>query len=96
VDAMHALMARSPCRLVLAALSDVVLDPRQPNVPGTQDDAYPNWQLPLAEDTGAGPRPVLLEDLRSHPRVAATVAALRDGRPVAAPAEGATEPAQTG
>lgn len=78
VDGMHALMARSPCRLVLAALWDVVLDPRQPNVPGTSDDAYPNWQLPLAEDTPAGPRPVLLDDLRSHPRVPAAVAALRD------------------
>lgn len=77
VDGMHALMARSPCRLVLAAVWDVVLDPRQPNVPGTQDDEYPNWQLPLAEGTPAGPRPVLLEDLQGHPRVAPTMAALR-------------------
>jgi 4-alpha-glucanotransferase len=81
VDGMHALMARSPCRLVLAALWDVVLDPRQPNVPGTSDDVYPNWQLPLAEDTAGGPRPVLVDDLRSHPRVPSVVAALRDGAP---------------
>lgn len=96
VDGMHALMARSPCRLVLAALWDVVLDPRQPNVPGTSDDVYPNWQQPLAEDTPAGPRPVLLEDLRSHPRVPAVVAALRDGRPTGASVDNRATGAQSG
>jgi 4-alpha-glucanotransferase len=65
VAGMHGLLARSPCRLVLAALSDVTLDRRQPNVPGTTDDVHPNWQLPLAEPDGSGGhRPVSLEELK--------------------------------
>ncbi|CAN5279745.1 hypothetical protein BH20ACT5_BH20ACT5_09090 [soil metagenome] len=64
IDAMHALLARTPCRLVLASLYDVLAEPRQPNLPGTVSD-YPNWRLPL---------PVTLEELRDDPRVAWAVA----------------------
>jgi 4-alpha-glucanotransferase len=76
VAGMHGLLARSPCRLVLAALSDVTLDRRQPNVPGTTDDVHPNWQLPLAEPDGAGgDRPVSLEQLKESPQLAPLLAA---------------------
>lgn len=69
VVAMHALLARSRCRLVLASPYDVVGETRQPNLPGTVDE-YPNWRLPL---------PVSLEELRTDPRVKEVVAALRSG-----------------
>jgi 4-alpha-glucanotransferase len=65
VRAMHAVLARAPSRLVLAALGDAVGDLRQPNLPGTVDE-YPNWRLPVADGTG---RPVRLEELRTDPEV---------------------------
>jgi 4-alpha-glucanotransferase len=61
VLAMHAVLARAPSRLVLAALGDAVGDLRQPNLPGTVDE-YPNWRLPVADAEG---RPVSLEELES-------------------------------
>ena len=67
VVAMHALLARTPCRLLLASPYDAVGELRQPNLPGTIDE-YPNWRLPL---------PVTLEELRSDPRVRRVVDALR-------------------
>jgi 4-alpha-glucanotransferase len=67
VVAMHALLARTPCRLLLVSPYDVVGEPRQPNLPGTVDE-YPNWRLPL---------PVTLEQLQRDPRVQRVVAALR-------------------
>jgi 4-alpha-glucanotransferase len=68
IEAMHALLARTPSLLVAAAPADVIADPRQPNLPGTTDE-YPNWRLPLAEATAVGPRPVSLEDLLADPRL---------------------------
>ncbi len=67
VAAMHALLARTPCRLLLASPYDVVGEIRQPNLPGTVEE-YPNWRLPL---------PVTLEELQLDPRVERLVAALR-------------------
>jgi 4-alpha-glucanotransferase len=67
VVAMHSLLARTPCRLLLASPYDVVSEVRQPNLPGTVDQ-YPNWRLPL---------PVTLEHLQRDPRVEKVVAALR-------------------
>ncbi len=77
--ALHLLLARSPSRLVVAALGDAVGDIRQPNLPGTTDE-YPNWRLPVADSTG---RPMSVEELESDARVRALAAALReavDGR----------------
>jgi 4-alpha-glucanotransferase len=67
VVAMHALLARTPCRLLLASPYDVVGELRQPNLPGTVEQ-YPNWRLPL---------PVTLEQLRRDPRVELVLTALR-------------------
>ena len=75
VLAMHAALAASPCRIVLAAYGDAVGDLRQPNLPGTVDQ-YPNWRLPVAD--GAG-RPLLLEDLLAHPGTARLAALLDEG-----------------
>ncbi|WP_045746624.1 MULTISPECIES: 4-alpha-glucanotransferase [Actinoplanes] len=46
VLAMHEFLARTPCRLVTASLHDVLLEIRQPNLPGTFEE-YPNWRIPL-------------------------------------------------
>jgi 4-alpha-glucanotransferase len=67
VVAMHALLGRTPCQLLLVSPYDVVAETRQPNLPGTVDE-YPNWRLPL---------PVTLEQLQRDPRVHRVVAALR-------------------
>jgi len=67
VLALHRLLAAARSRVVLAAFTDVVDDPRQPNLPGTVD-AYPNWRIPLG---------LPLEDLLPDPRVLAVVEAFR-------------------
>ena len=67
VLALHELLARTPCRLVLASPYDVLGEVRQPNLPGTFDE-YPNWRIPL---------PVPLEDFLRDPRTAAVVNILR-------------------
>jgi 4-alpha-glucanotransferase len=76
VAALHAFLARTPSLLVAASLADAVGDRRQANVPGTTD-AYPNWRLPVSQPAAEGDRPVLLEDLETHPGVRRLVAALR-------------------
>ncbi|MGH3896673.1 MAG: 4-alpha-glucanotransferase, partial [Pseudonocardiaceae bacterium] len=71
VMAMHALLARTPCRLLLASPYDAVSELRQPNLPGTVTE-YPNWQLPL---------PVTLEQFQHDPRVLRVIAILRTATP---------------
>lgn len=70
---LHELLGRTPCRLLAVQPADVVGDLRQPNLPGTVAE-YPNWRLPLADPAG---RPLLLEDLRRHPRLPSVARALR-------------------
>ncbi|HET6907894.1 MAG TPA: 4-alpha-glucanotransferase [Mycobacteriales bacterium] len=65
VLALHAAVASTPSRLVLAAPPDAIGDLRQPNLPGTVDD-YPNWRLPVADADG---NEVLLEDLLADSRL---------------------------
>lgn len=71
VVAMHALLARTPCQLLLASPYDVIGEVRQPNLPGTIDQ-YPNWRLPL---------PVTLEELKSDPRLQQTAELLTRAEP---------------
>nr|WP_239029097.1 4-alpha-glucanotransferase [Pseudonocardia acidicola] len=71
VVGMHALLARSRCRLALISPYDVIGETRQPNLPGTVDE-YPNWRLPL---------PLTLEELRADRRVVAVVEEFRRRRP---------------
>ena len=75
VLAMHAALAASPCRLVLAAFGDAVGDLRQPNLPGTVDE-YPNWRLPVADASG---RPIGLEELLASDGVARLAGLLSEG-----------------
>lgn len=82
VRAMHAFLARTPSLLVAGLLNDAVGDVRQPNLPGTVE-AYPNWRLPVAEPHDGESRPVLLDDLRTHPgprRLAEALARGEGGR----------------
>lgn len=75
VLAMHAVLLRSPARVVLAAPADALGDLRQPNLPGTTDE-YPSWRLPIADATG---EPVSYEQLRDDPRVARLARMLTEG-----------------
>jgi 4-alpha-glucanotransferase len=85
VVAMHALLARTPCRLLLASPYDVVNEIRQPNLPGTVDQ-YPNWRVPL---------PVTLEQLQRDPRVDRVVTALHTAGSALPRTVALTEGAQT-
>jgi 4-alpha-glucanotransferase len=67
---LHELLARTPCRLILASPYDVLGEPRQPNLPGTVDQ-YPNWRIPL---------PVPLEELTEDTRMRLITEILRGSR----------------
>ncbi len=66
VEALHAVLAATPCRMLGVDLADAVGERHSQNLPGTVD-IYPNWRVPLADDSG---RPLLLEDVRADPRPA--------------------------
>ena len=48
VEAMHAMLRKSPSLLIQAALVDGVGRRRTQNQPGTSGQ-YPNWRIPLAD-----------------------------------------------
>ncbi|MDK1474429.1 4-alpha-glucanotransferase [Streptomyces sp. 549] len=75
VRAAYRFLTRTPARMVGVWLPDGVGDRRPQNVPGTWRE-YPNWRLPVADGSG---RPVTLEELASSPRLAALLAAVREG-----------------
>jgi 4-alpha-glucanotransferase len=81
--ALYGYLARTPAALIAVSLPDAVGDRRPQNMPGTTTE-YPNWRIPLCDAEG---RPVLLEDLPSHPGVAAVTRAVTPvtGVPVAPP-----------
>jgi 4-alpha-glucanotransferase len=70
--ALYRYLARTPAALVGVALADAVGERRPQNLPGTTTQ-YPNWCVPLADGDG---RPVLLEDLPTHPGVRAVADAV--------------------
>src|SRR6516164_8680478 len=70
--ALYGYLARTPAALVGVSLADAVGERRPQNLPGTTTQ-YPNWCVPLGDGDG---RPVLLEDLATHPGVRAVVAAV--------------------
>jgi 4-alpha-glucanotransferase len=72
---MYRVLARTPCRVVLAMPADAVGDLRQPNLPGTRDE-YPNWRLPLADPTGTEVR---RETFLTHPDTTALTDLLNSG-----------------
>ena len=70
--ALYRYLARTPAALVGVSLADAVGERRPQNLPGTITQ-YPNWCVPLAD---GDVRPVLLEDLPTHPGVRAVAAAV--------------------
>ena len=58
---LHQWLAQTPSRLLAVSLADVVQDRRGVNQPGTMDE-YPNWRVPLSDNTG---RILSLEDVTS-------------------------------
>ncbi len=90
--ALYRYLARTPAALLGVSLADAVGERRPQNLPGTTTQ-YPNWCVPLADGDG---RPVLLEDLPTHPGVRAVAAAVSPpgGRAPgsAAPARGRPAP----
>lgn len=72
VEAMHVMLRDSPSVLVQAALVDGVGEHRTQNQPGTSWE-YPNWRIPLADETG---RVVHTEEVFDLPRVQSLAAVL--------------------
>jgi 4-alpha-glucanotransferase len=72
VAALHALLTRSPSRLLGVAVTDLVGDRRTQNQPGTHRE-YPNWRVPLSGPDGT---PLLLDDLAASTRAQALAATL--------------------
>lgn len=81
-EAMHGLLARTPCRLLLASPYDVLGESRQPNLPGTIDE-YPNWRIPLPSD---------VDGLLADPRTRRMTEPLRLARPRPADIEDRQDP----
>ena len=49
VEALHRVLAQTPCAMVAVAVPDLVGDTRAQNQPGT-DQEYPNWRVPTCQD----------------------------------------------
>lgn len=64
VVGLHRYLAQAPSMLHAVALVDAVGETRIQNQPGTSQDQYPNWEIPLADAAG---RPVLIDDLDGVP-----------------------------
>ncbi|MHC9777314.1 4-alpha-glucanotransferase [Corynebacterium diphtheriae] len=64
LSALHRFLAGTPSALTCTALVDLVADKRAQNQPGTTSDQYPNWCIPLCDESGT---PVLIEDLAENP-----------------------------
>ncbi|WP_461030437.1 4-alpha-glucanotransferase, partial [Streptomyces sparsus] len=75
IRAVYGFLTRTPARMIGVWLPDGTGDRRPQNVPGTWRE-YPNWRLPVADGSG---RPVSLEQLAAAPRLAALLAAVREG-----------------
>jgi 4-alpha-glucanotransferase len=69
--AVHAFLARTPSRIVMASVEDAVGERHQINLPGTVE-RYPNWSRKLA---------LTLDELQDDPRPWELAAVLRTLRP---------------
>ena len=47
VAAVYAFLARSPARVLMVQIEDLLLEPEQPNLPGTVAE-HPNWRRRLS------------------------------------------------
>ncbi len=74
VLALHRFLALTPSRLRCVALTDAVGDRRTQNQPGTTEEQYPNWRVPLSGPDGL---PLLLDQVLTDARTATVLGALR-------------------
>jgi 4-alpha-glucanotransferase len=75
--ALYGYLRKTPALLLGVSLADAVGDRRTQNFPGTRDE-YPNWRLPLCDDSG---RPVLLDELPDIDLLRAVCQAVSSGEP---------------
>jgi (1->4)-alpha-D-glucan 1-alpha-D-glucosylmutase len=68
VEAIHAFLARTPCKLLMVQLEDVLDLPVQVNLPGTVEE-HPNWRQRL---------PCTIADALAHPRMREIAALLEE------------------
>lgn len=73
IEALHRLLAATPCRLVAVAVPDLVGDHRAQNQPGTHLE-YPNWRIPTCRADGT---PLFIEDLATDGRCRRLLDAVR-------------------
>jgi 4-alpha-glucanotransferase len=71
--ALYAHLTRTPAILIGVSVAEAVGERRPQNMPGTTNE-YPNWRIPLGDETG---EPVLLEELRAHAGVRAIATRIR-------------------
>lgn len=74
---MHAFLSLTPSALRCVALVDMVGDLRAQNQPGTTQELYPNWRIPLCDHSGQA---VLAEDLPRYALARDVLDAARGGR----------------
>lgn len=72
--ALHRYLGKTPAKVLLANLTDAVGERRMQNQPGTTNE-YPNWRVPLADETG---KPISLEEIFQSP-LADRLAAVMNG-----------------
>ena len=72
---LHRFLYQTPAKLKCVALTDVVGERRTQNQPGTVDE-YPNWRIPLGDESG---HRLYLEDIFALPTVA-DVTQIMNGR----------------
>jgi 4-alpha-glucanotransferase len=71
--ALYGHLTRTPAVLIGVSLAEAVGERRPQNMPGTTDQ-YPNWRIPLGDETGES---ILLENLPAHAGVRAVTRAVR-------------------
>ncbi|VEH06769.1 4-alpha-glucanotransferase [Corynebacterium kutscheri] len=70
ITALHRFLAGTPSALTCMSLVDMVGDKRAQNQPGTTNDLYPNWCVPLTDSTGTAITIEQLADNRLYQKVA--------------------------
>jgi 4-alpha-glucanotransferase len=75
--ALYGYLRKTPAVLLGVSLADAVGERRTQNIPGTCEE-YPNWRIPLCDDSG---RAVLLEDLPDIDLLRAVCTAIGAGPP---------------
>lgn len=74
IIALHRHLAQAPSQLLGVSLVDCVGERRIQNQPGT-DNEYPNWRVPLADESGAV---VSVDDIAASARTARLLGAIRE------------------